>query len=242
MACSLMRSAIGTAVACGAFVTGPMCVGAAVSNADLLGIGGGGGGVDVLGVDLLGGKKSSGAAGSYARANAVSTAPSARSVVIRSEVQATQPDPSVARISAIVPRTATPAVALGVPLGDAPPAAPPPSAPAPASAPPKSTPPAAPAPAVPAPQAAPITTINQPAPSGRIGPAETFLPKKVPETFRAGYSEYLRRATTTDIVAAALPGAVGIAGFTFVGAYAGYRQARAVQLALLAPVPTRILL
>ena len=52
----MVRSAIGTAIACGAFVTGPMCVGLAVSNADLLGIGGGGGGVDVLGIDLLGGK------------------------------------------------------------------------------------------------------------------------------------------------------------------------------------------
>jgi hypothetical protein len=31
-------------------------------------------------------------------------------------------------------------------------------------------------------------------------------------------------------------------GFTVVGAYAGYRQAKALQKALLAPVPTSILL
>ena len=41
---------------------------------------------------------------------------------------------------------------------------------------------------------------------------------------------------------AALPGVAGIAGFTLVGAYAGFRQAKALQRALLAPVPTRILL
>jgi hypothetical protein len=39
-----------------------------------------------------------------------------------------------------------------------------------------------------------------------------------------------------------LPGVAGIAGFTVLGAYAGYRQAKALQAALLAPVPTRILL
>lgn len=38
----------------------------------------------------------------------------------------------------------------------------------------------------------------------------------------------------------ALPGVAGIAGFTLVGAYAGYRQARAVQRALLAPAPPSI--
>ena len=54
--------------------------------------------------------------------------------------------------------------------------------------------------------------------------------------------EYLRAATTSDLFAAALPGVAGIAGFTLLGAYAGYRQARAVQAALLPPVPTRILL
>ena len=50
---SLTRSAIGCAIACGAFVVGPSLLGTAVANADLAGIGGGG--VNVLGVDLLGG-------------------------------------------------------------------------------------------------------------------------------------------------------------------------------------------
>ena len=65
---------------------------------------------------------------------------------------------------------------------------------------------------------------------------------KIPDGFRVGYAEYLRAATTSDILAAALPGAAGIAGFTVLGAYAGYRQAKAIQQALLAPVPTSVLL
>jgi len=39
---SLTRSAIGCAIACGAFVVGPSLLGTAVANADLAGIGGGG--------------------------------------------------------------------------------------------------------------------------------------------------------------------------------------------------------
>ena len=69
-----------------------------------------------------------------------------------------------------------------------------------------------------------------------------FQAKVIPDSFRAGYSEYLRSATTSDILVAALPGVAGIAGFSIVGAYAGYRRARAVQAALLPPVPTSILL
>jgi hypothetical protein len=65
---------------------------------------------------------------------------------------------------------------------------------------------------------------------------------RVPDSFRVGYPEYLRSADTGDLFVAALPGLVGITGFTLVGAYAGYRQAKALQRALLAPAPTRILL
>ena len=68
------------------------------------------------------------------------------------------------------------------------------------------------------------------------------MPTKIPDSFRVGYAEYLRAASTADLFVAALPGVAGIAGFTLLGAYAGYRQARAVQAALLAPVPTSILL
>jgi hypothetical protein len=241
MDCSVVRSAIGTAIACGAFVTGPMCVGLAVSNADLLGVGGGGGGVDILGIDLLGGNKSGGAFGTQSRVKAVSSAPSARSVVIRSKVQPPQLNPTTTPAVWQEQTSTGPAVASAAPYLEEAPTAPPPAAPI--AAPLSVSPPAAPAVNIPAPRAVPITTANQPGPTGRMGPAKNFTPRaKIPDGFRVGYAEYLRSATTSDILAAALPGAAGIAGFTVLGAYAGYRQAKAIQQALLAPVPTSVLL
>jgi hypothetical protein len=65
---------------------------------------------------------------------------------------------------------------------------------------------------------------------------------ELPGSFRAGYAEYLRSASTSDLFFAALPGVAGIAGFTLVGAFAGFRRARGVQKALLTPVPTRVVL
>jgi hypothetical protein len=242
---SLMRTAIGCAVACGAFIAGPFSFGAAVADAGVLGIGGDG--IDVLGVDVLGGgSKKSGGGGTVARARAisVSTAPSARSVVIRKPA-ATQPDSTIAPAAFTAPSAQLPAVALGSRGVEFVPEAPPQVAPAPVpvAAPVLVIPPAAPALDVPVPQGLPVTTTNQPGPNGLTGPAEHFSPPtKIPESFRVGYAEYLRAATTTDLLAAALPGAVGIAGFTVIGAFAGYRQAKALQMALLAPVPTRVLL
>ena len=111
---SLMRSAIGCAIACGAFVAGPLSLGAAVAEAGVLGIGGGGDGVDVLGIDVIGGNSSkSGGGGSAARANAVSTAPSARSVVIRTKPSTAQPDSSVVPAAFAAPSQQPAAVALG---------------------------------------------------------------------------------------------------------------------------------
>ena len=249
---SLMRSAIGSAIACGAFVAGPLSLGAAVADAGLLGIGGGGDGIDVLGIDVLGGStQRSGGGGTVARANStarvnsVSTAPSARSVVIRTKPSSSQADSGVVPAAFVAPSEQPAAVALGSRYIESVPAAPPPAAPAPvpASVPASVMPPAAPALDVPAPLGLPVTTTNQPGPTGRIGPAHSFSPPtKIPDSFRVGYAEYLRAATTTDLLAAALPGVAGIAGFTIIGAFAGYRQAKAVQMALLAPVPTRILL
>jgi hypothetical protein len=116
-------------------------------------------------------------------------------------------------------------------------------APVPATVPVVVMPPAAPALEAPAPLGLPVTTTRQPGPSGLMGPADSLSPPtKIPDSFRVGYAEYLRAATTTDLLAAALPGVAGIAGFTLLGAFAGYRQAKAIQEALLAPVPTRILL
>jgi len=64
----------------------------------------------------------------------------------------------------------------------------------------------------------------------------------LPDSFRVGYHEYLRTASTSDLFVAALPGVAGIAGLTLVGAYAGYRQARGLQRALQAPAPTSVML
>lgn len=244
----LARSAIGCAIACSALVVGPSLVGTAVAKADLLGIGGGGGGVDVLGVDLLGGggkaQKSNGAG---ERARAVSTAPSTRSVVIRAKEAAAQPVAETVPAPAIVPAVYAPATMMGSPLVEAIPAAPAPAGtPPPAAAPLAGLPPLPAAPVIspPAPQALPvIPSTSAPGPGRPLAPADSHRPPtKIPDTFRVGYAEYLRTATNMDILAAALPGAAGIAGFTLIGAFAGYRQAKAIQKALVAPVPTSFLL
>ena len=244
----LMRSAVGLVIACGALTVWPSLVGTAVARADLLGGGGGGGGVNVLGVDVLGSGKTKtsggGAAGGPARFGTVSTAPSTRSVVIRTKGPAAAPVAQAEPAASAVPVAYTPATMLGAPLVDAIPAAPAaqslPAGPPLAVSPPL---PAAPAIRPPAPQAATIPSTSAPGPGRPLAPANSHRPQvKVPDSFRVGYAEYLRSATTADLFAAAAPGVAGIAGFTLLGAFAGYRQAKAVQSALLAPVPTRILL
>ncbi len=145
----------------------------------------------------------------------VSSTPVTRSIVIRGTPHATAPTPAF-----VPPSSSQPP--LVAPL-----AAPPPVTPEPEAQPAPGGPPT---PFTSAPQARePLTHIG----SGVV---------PVPDSYRAGYAEYLRAASTSDLVAAALPGVAGIAGFTLVGAYAGYRQARAVQKALLAPVPTSVVL
>jgi hypothetical protein len=149
----------------------------------------------------------------------VSTAPLTRSIVIRGAPQS----------NAV---TGIPAPAFVPPtLGEAP----------------VVVPLAAPPPVVPEPEGRPAPGAP-PAPSPLSPIAKDPLASKdsgatrIPDSFRAGYAEYLRSANNTDLFIAALPGVAGIAGFTLLGAYAGYRQARAVQAALLAPVPTQVLL
>jgi hypothetical protein len=244
----LKRSAIGCAIACSALVVGPSLVGIAVANADALGLGGGGGGVDVLGVDLLGsGPKAQKTNGAGGQTRAVSTAPSTRSVVIRAKQAPAQPVAETAPAPAIVSAAYAPATMMGSPVVESIPAAPAPaSMPPPAAVPFAGRPPLPAAPAIrpPAPQALPvIPSTSAPGPGRPLAPADSHRPPtKIPDSFRVGYAEYLRSATTGDILAAALPGAAGIAGFTLIGAFAGYRQATAIQKALLAPVPTSFLL
>ncbi len=236
----VMRSAVGCLIACGALTVGPSLFGTAMARADLLG---GGGGINVLGVDVLGSGKTKtsggGAVGGPARLGAVSTAPSTRSVVIRTNGPAAQP--AVAQTipaASIAPAAYAPATMMGAPLIDTVPAAPQ----LPAAA-PLAVLPAAPAVRPPAPQAVVIPSTSAPGPGLPLAPADSHRPSvKIPDSFRFGYAEYLRAATTSDLFAAAVPGVAGIAGFTLIGAFAGYRQAKALQRALVAPVPTSILL
>ncbi|WP_164478667.1 hypothetical protein [Mycolicibacterium stellerae] len=148
----------------------------------------------------------------------VSSAPVTRSIVIRGVPQSASPAASAPEIVSPALPQAPAIVAL---------AAPPPEAPEPASRPAVAAPPA---PAQSAPQGKDPLAPND---SGAT---------RMPDGYRIGYAEYLRSATTSDLFAAALPGVAGIAGFTLVGAYAGYRQAKSLRRALLAPVPTSILL
>lgn len=145
----------------------------------------------------------------------VSSAPSTRSVVIRGTRQSAGP----AAIGAVTSPSVNQAPAA-VPMAAVPPASPEPEG--------------SPAPGAPVPAPSPRTSISLPQRNSGVG--------QIPDPFRVGYPQYLRTATTSDLLAAALPGVAGIAGFTLVGAYAGYRQAKALQRALLAPVPTSILL
>ncbi len=148
----------------------------------------------------------------------VSSAPVTRTIVIRGAPRsADSAAPVPAFVSPAQPQTPA-IVAL---------AAPPPVAPEPAGRPAPAAPPA------PSPSAPPAKDPLAPNDSGAA---------RIPDSYRVGYAEYLRSATTDDLFMAALPGVAGIAGFTLVGAYAGYRQATALKRALLAPVPTRILL
>ncbi len=145
----------------------------------------------------------------------VSSAPVTRSVVTRGA-------PPAPASSPVYAAPALPQATVALPLAAPPPVAPEPEGqPAPAS-------PAAPSPWVP--------QLRNPFAHDDSGTAP------ISDAYRAGYAEYLKTASISDLVAAALPGVAGIAGFTLVGAYAGYRQARALQKALLAPAPTSILL
>jgi hypothetical protein len=157
-------------------------------------------------------------AGRSSNLPSVPSAPITRNIVIRGT-------PSTREVGTPAPQAAprvmpqTPAV---VPL-----AAPPPVAPQPESR--------------PAPEAPPAPSQATPHAKDPLAPSSSSA-GRIPNSYRVGYAEYLRSANTTDLVAAALPGVAGIAGFTLIGAYAGYRQAKTLQRALLAPVPTSFLL
>lgn len=149
----------------------------------------------------------------------VSTAPNVRSVVIHTEPSESSAPPiaaSAAPLSvsaplapAVVPPVVVPPVPVVVPI----------MPPAPVVVP--NVPPAFGHPYPPTTQ--PPRTIVGP------GPADSLRPVILPESFRAGYPDYLREATVSDLLGVALPGVAGILAFTMAGGVLGYRQARAGQ-------------
>lgn len=161
--------------------------------------GGGGGG---------GGAATNGNIGRAPNLAPVSIGPSSRPIVIRSA-----PPKAPA-----APAPAAPAVPVApvVPVPVVVPVVPAVPAPVP-SAPPVGAPPAAPsAPSVPAPRSEPpaVQPISVP---------------PVPESFRIGYADYLRTASTSDLLFAVLPGLGAMVLMTAAGGLVGFRQARAAQ-------------
>lgn len=130
----------------------------------------------------------------------VPTAPSSRGVVIRAEPPAAAPALPATVAVAPVPVVLAPPVPVVLP--PLPAADGLPSAPSvPAIALPKVQPP----------------------------PADLPTERSMPESFRVGYVDYLRTASTAELLLAALPGIVGLMLVTAAGGVVGFRQARAAQ-------------
>ncbi|MUL84647.1 MULTISPECIES: hypothetical protein [unclassified Mycolicibacterium] len=133
----------------------------------------------------------------------VPTAPSSREILIRSAPPKAPAAPAPAIPAApVVPVAPAPVVVPPVPV---------------ISAPVPSAPPAAPsAPIRPVPRSEPPATQPLPVPA-------------VPESFRLGYADYLRTASTSDLLFSVLPGLGGMLLMTAAGSVVGFRQARAAQ-------------
>ncbi|MDV3129220.1 hypothetical protein M1247_30250 [Mycobacterium sp. 21AC1] len=135
----------------------------------------------------------------------VPTTPSARSIVIRA-------NPPEAPVVPVSPPAAP------VPVAPVPVAAPP----LPVVVPPLPSPPSGGMPSSPSgPSLSP--------PSSEPPPADSLTVRSIPDSFRIGYADYLRAASTTDLLFAVLPGVAGMVLLTAAGGVAGYRQARAAQ-------------
>ncbi|MHC9292874.1 hypothetical protein ACRCUN_10420 [Mycobacterium sp. LTG2003] len=138
----------------------------------------------------------------------VPTTPSSRGIVVRAAPPATPAVPA-APVAPVVP---VPIVVPPVPI--ALPALP--AAPSGGGAPS--------APAAPSPDAPKFEPPSAPPPA-----ANPSAPQAVPESFRIGYADYLRAASTSDLLFAVLPGVAGLTLLTAAGGAIGFRQARAAQ-------------
>lgn len=130
----------------------------------------------------------------------VPTAPSSRTIVIRSTPPKAPVTPAAPIAPAPAPVAVPPAPVVSVPVPVAPPVAAPPAAPGP----------------------------GRPEPSEPPAAQPHSMPA-VPESFRLGYADYLRTASTSDLLFAVLPGLAGMLLMTAAGGAVGVRQARAAQ-------------
>lgn len=138
----------------------------------------------------------------------VPTAPSARSIVIRAE------PPEAPAVPVSPPAAPAPAPVAPVPVV---------LPPLPAVVPPlPAAPPGAGLPSTPS-----RPSMNRPSPQRPA--ADSLGVRSIPDSFRTGYADYLRAASTTDLLFAVLPGVAGMVLLTAAGGVAGFRQARAAQ-------------
>ncbi|MBP2452528.1 hypothetical protein [Mycolicibacterium lutetiense] len=133
----------------------------------------------------------------------VPTAPSGRTIVIRSAPSEVPAAPAPAIGAALAPIVPAPVVV-------------PPAIPAPAAPPARASSAAPSAPILPVPRSEPPVAQSLSAPT-------------TPEFVRLGYTDYLRTASTTDLLFAVLPGLSGMLLMTAAGGAVGFRQARAAQ-------------
>ncbi|WP_232423271.1 hypothetical protein [Mycobacterium sp. 155] len=155
----------------------------------------------------------------------VPTAPSSLQIVVRPQLPGTLSVPAEAGSEAQSPVLATPSIPVVVP--SVPVVVPP----APVELPSLSVvvPPAAAGGGVPAASPAIPSAPQATVPTVQALQPATPVIGAVPETFRAGYPNYLRVANTPGLLFAVLPGLAGIVLLTATGGALGIRQARAVR-------------
>lgn len=179
-----------------------------------------------------GGAAMSGAIGRSPGLASVPTAPSSRQIVVRAQLSGTLSAPAQAgpeTLSPVLATSSSPAVASPVPV-----VLPPLSvvvSPVPVVLPPLSVvvPPVAAGGGVPAASPAIPSAPQVTVPAAQAPQPTTPVISAAPETFRAGYPDYLRVADTPGLLFAVLPGLAGIVLLTATGGALGIRQARAIR-------------
>jgi hypothetical protein len=142
------------------------------------------------------------------------------------------PPEAIPNIPATAPLPAAPALPLAPRAPAMPPlpgTAPLPAIPPPIFIPPPASPPTAgpPSALISGPSLSPAPVVQTPPPPTNA-PLKTIAPVSPPGQlpYRAGYSDVLQRASTTELAVAAAPGVTGIFLMTGCGVFVGYRRAK----------------